>query len=64
MAKQTTKTERFDSFGAWRENYFPEDIKSEALTELQGDAKNLGVALANSTFDRLMAKNAAKKRAG
>jgi len=61
VAKRAKGAEEFHSFSAWRDNYFPDDLKSERISVLKSNSKDLGVALANSTFDRLLANRAKGK---
>ena len=52
MAKATSKSEKFKSMDSWREFYFPKEVSGEKINELSESSEELGIALANDTFDR------------
>ena len=54
MNEQSAVQESFATYDGWRKLYFPDDIKAELDANLEEDSEELGVALANGTFDRLL----------
>ncbi len=44
----------FQSFSEWKEHYFPELVKHDALEELRKDSERLATVLANDTLNRVM----------
>ena len=52
MGKKTIKADEFASMDGWREHYFPKESASTRIEELGENVEDLGVVLANDTFER------------
>ena len=57
MAKKMKKTGNFGSLDSWREHYFPKNVAGEQIEVLSEDTEDLGIALANDTFERHLRKS-------
>lgn len=54
--KQQKSSKRYHSMSQWKESLFTEMVKEKQYEELKKDAGQLGIRLANESFDKVIGK--------